>query len=85
MVVVSLSPAERDAILTRSLTTLAFGRTLVVCRSMSPLDVTSYHGTADKVTVVLGKTDVERMRTDGVCKVTVGFSCVQIEVSDAGS
>lgn len=77
-----MSPAERDAILTRSLTTLAFGVTLAVCRSLSPLDVTSYHGTADKVTVVLGKTDVERLRTDGVCKVTVGFSCVRLEVND---
>lgn len=84
MVVLSLTQAERDAILTRSLTTLAFGRKLTVCRSLSPLDLTSYHGTADAVTVVLGKTDAEHLRAEGVCEVTVGFSRIRLEVSDGG-
>lgn len=80
MVVFSLTEHERDAALTRSLTVPFAGRQLTVCRSLSPLDLTSYHGTADAVTVVLGKTDAEHLRAEGVCEVTVGFSRIQLEV-----
>lgn len=82
MVVLSLTQAETDAALTRSLTFPFAGRSVTVCRSLSPLDLTSYHGTADAVTVVLGKSDAEHLRAEGVCDVTVGFSRVRLEVND---
>ncbi len=82
MVVVSLTHEQRDAALRKSLTVMAFGRQLQLCRSLSNLPVTSHFGAEDRLTIVIGTADAAELRDHGECEVTVGFSKVRFEVTD---
>ncbi len=82
VVVISLTHEQRDAALKKSLTVMAFGRQLQLCRSLSNLPVTSHFGAEDRLTIVMGSVDAAKLRDHGECDVTVGFSKVRLEVTD---